>query len=217
MTLRRSFILSFCAHLLLFGSALAFAQLGTGLFLPRQDGVFVSLVSLGKMQGSGAGAIRYRSKQPSIAPKASDIPDMPSEAVVQDAMPDKGRPSPEAVNGSVDASGSETGVVTANAAPGQGGGDSSIIGFITPEQWAQIEASIERNKTYPRLARERAIQGTVRLRFKVARTGAVEKLEVLESSGSEILDSASVRSVYRAAPMPYVSGWVEIPIAYVLK
>ena len=76
---------------------------------------------------------------------------------------------------------------------------------------------IERVKNYPRLARERGVEGVVRLRFLLKTSGAVEKIEILESSGSELLDHASVRAVSQAAPMPYVSGWVEVPIVYVLK
>ncbi len=84
-------------------------------------------------------------------------------------------------------------------------------------EWALIAASIERTKNYPRLARERGIEGMVRLRFRLTSSGAVEKLEIVQSSGSEILDSASIGAVYRAAPLPYVSGWVEMPMKYVLK
>ena len=80
-----------------------------------------------------------------------------------------------------------------------------------------ISSAIERSKSYPRMARERGIQGVVRLRFTVRPQGYVDRVEIVKSSGSEVLDSASVRTVYRAGPMPYVSGWVEVPIAYVLK
>ena len=78
-------------------------------------------------------------------------------------------------------------------------------------------SSIERVKSYPRLARERGIEGVVRLRFRVRPQGGVERVEIVRSSGSEILDTASVSTLYRAGPMPYVNGWVEVPIAYVLR
>jgi len=57
----------------------------------------------------------------------------------------------------------------------------------------------------------------VHLRFRVRPQGEVDRVEIVRSSGYEILDTASVRTVYRAAPMPYVSGWIEVPISYVLK
>jgi TonB family protein len=98
-----------------------------------------------------------------------------------------------------------------------GSGTDEQFGAASAEQWAVIVSSIERVKSYPRMARERGIQGVVHLRFRVKPEGEVDSVEIVKSSGSEILDTASVRTVYRAAPMPYVKGWIEVPIAYVLK
>ncbi len=89
--------------------------------------------------------------------------------------------------------------------------------LIAPEQWQLIQAAIEKAKNYPRLARQRGIEGVVRLRFRLNPSGSVEKVEIIKSSGHTILDSASVNTVYRAVPMPYVGGWVEVPLEYVLK
>ena len=80
-----------------------------------------------------------------------------------------------------------------------------------------LQSAIEQSKTYPRLARERGIEGTVLVRFKVLPSGTVETVNVVRSSGASILDEASVTTVYRAAPLPFVSGWVEVPMSYVLK
>ncbi len=98
-----------------------------------------------------------------------------------------------------------------------GSGPDTQFGLVPAEQWAVIVSSIERVKSYPRFARERGIQGVVHLRFRVRPQGEVDRVEIVRSSGYEILDTASVRTVYRAAPMPYVSGWIEVPISYVLK
>jgi len=57
----------------------------------------------------------------------------------------------------------------------------------------------------------------VRVRFKLKPTGDVDRVEIARSSGYEVLDAASVKTVYRASPMPYVNGWLEIPMTYVLK
>jgi protein TonB len=84
-------------------------------------------------------------------------------------------------------------------------------------QWKLLQEAIEKAKTYPRLARERGVEGVVLIRFKVAPSGDIEKVAVVKSSGSDILDQASVRTVQRAAPMPYLNGWVEVPMSYVLK
>lgn len=93
----------------------------------------------------------------------------------------------------------------------------SGIGQVSAEQWAVIESQIERSKSYPRPARERGIQGVVRVRFKLKPSGDVAQVEIAKSSGYDVLDAASVKTVYRAAPMPYVSGWLEVPMTYVLK
>lgn len=101
------------------------------------------------------------------------------------------------------------------SAPGTG--QVSGIGTISAEQWAVIESQIERAKKYPRFARERGIQGVVRVRFKLKPTGEVDQVEISKSSGYAVLDTASVKTVYRASPMPYVSGWVTVPITYMVK
>ncbi len=77
-----------------------------------------------------------------------------------------------------------------------------------------IRRQIEQAKTYPEAARQGRIQGTVELRFRIATDGSVEALEILRSSGSQILDEASERTIRRAAPYPPVLGWVRIPLSY---
>jgi TonB family protein len=103
------------------------------------------------------------------------------------------------------------------ASTGMGNGIEPGFGLIAPEQLSLIVSAIERTKSYPRLARERGTEGVVHLRFRLSPEGSIEKIEIMESSGSTVLDSASIRAVYLAAPMPYVQGWIEVPIAYVLK
>lgn len=96
-------------------------------------------------------------------------------------------------------------------------GPSAGFGLVTTEQWAVIESAIERSKAYPRMARERGIQGVVHVRFKLKPSGEIDRVEIVKSSGYDILDSASIRTLYRVGPLPYVNGWVEVPMAYVLK
>ncbi len=80
-----------------------------------------------------------------------------------------------------------------------------------------LQSAIEKAKSYPRLARERGIEGVVLVRFRVLPSGEVQEVNIAKSSGAAILDEASVRTVQRAAPMPYVSGWIEVPMVYELK
>jgi TonB family protein len=260
MTFRQSLYISFFAHLVALGGAIAFAQLTGALILRHPEVVSVSLVSLGTANASERDIGRHQNipnhpvqktfndrpaEEQQIQKTFNDRPaeeqqiqktlnDRPAEEQqIQKTLND--RPAEEQLrtiisglhpnadtsnnsNRSAVKDGNDGGSVvrtTMTIETARNGSDS--IGVIVPEQWAAIESAIRRHKNYPRLARERGIEGVVRLRFTLNPTGAVDKIEILQSSGSEVLDNASVQAVYRATPMPYIKGWVEIPIAYVLK
>ena len=220
MTFRRSLYFSICAHILVFGSALAFVQYVRGTFLPYSHAVQVSLISPGSLEGLRTEMFPQQHHQPqSMSPRSVELPieghktnsaEVPSDLSASSQTANEGRKS------SASDTSDRNGVQTV-ASTGAGRDGSETIGFIAPDQWAVIESAIEKSKKYPRLARERGIQGVVHVRFKLTTSGDVETVEIVKSSGYDILDDASVRTVYRAVPMPYVNGWVEVPIAYVLK
>jgi len=79
---------------------------------------------------------------------------------------------------------------------------------------SQIIRRIEAAKRYPRTARRMGIEGTTVVRFKLKPGGQVETVEVVESSGSDILDEASLKTVREAAPLPYKEGWLKVGIAF---
>jgi protein TonB len=78
----------------------------------------------------------------------------------------------------------------------------------------EIMRRIEAAKRYPRMARKMGIEGTAVVRFKLRSEGQVEAVEIMESSGSEILDKASIETVRDAAPLPYKDGWLKVGIAF---
>jgi protein TonB len=78
----------------------------------------------------------------------------------------------------------------------------------------QIVRKIEAAKRYPRAARKMGIEGTTVVRFKLKPQGQVEAVEIAESSGSEILDHASLQTVRDAAPLPYKEGWLKVGIVF---
>ena len=78
----------------------------------------------------------------------------------------------------------------------------------------QIMRRIETAKRYPRVARRMGIEGKTVVRFKLKPGGQVEAVEVAESSGSDILDKASVETVREAAPLPYKEGWLKVGIVF---
>ncbi len=220
MTFRHTLYISVAAHILVFGSAIAFARYGSGALWNSSGVIQVSLVSPGSPNGSGSKAGPVLSS-PALAPAAEPVERVkeapaeppPPEGALQEAVaiPETGRAHEGGNDGA-------TGDGTADSQHRGGGQDASAgFGLVSPEEWAALAAAIERTKNYPRIARERGIEGVVRLRFRLAPSGAVEKIEIVQSSGYEILDNASVGAVYRAAPMPYVSGWIEMPMKYVLK
>jgi len=77
-----------------------------------------------------------------------------------------------------------------------------------------IIRKIEAAKRYPRVARKMGIEGTATVRFKLKPGGQVEAVEIIESSGSEILDKASIETVRDAAPLPYKEGWLKVGIVF---
>lgn len=232
MTFRQSLYISVFAHLLALGGAIAFAQFTGVLILRYPDVVSVSLASLGTANTSEADIERHQNIRSHLEQKTfDDKPDIrnhPAQKALEDWLPEHQRTSntdlhpaanenDKAVRSVVNDGNNGGGVAQTTTAIGTDQNGSGSIGVISPEQWAAIDSAIRRNKHYPRIARERGIQGAVRLRFILNPSGAVDKIEILQSSGSDVLDNASIQAVYRAAPMPYVAGWVEIPIVYVLK
>jgi periplasmic protein TonB len=247
MTVRQAFYISIAAHIMVFGSAFAVARYGRAPFLSSGDTIMVTLVSPGLTSGNERGAISShvlavapitnqvhaaKNKKPT-EPITNQVDAAKNEKPTEQAMNQvnaaktematEGHMEPDAE--SMQLSGHTTkngnsgidGLEPAQSASGTGHGIPAQFGVTSPEEWALLAAAIERTKNYPRLARERGIEGVVRLRFRLNSSGTVEKIEIVQSSGSEILDSASISAVYRAAPMPYVNGWVEIPMKYVLK
>jgi TonB family protein len=77
-----------------------------------------------------------------------------------------------------------------------------------------IIRKIEAAKRYPRMARKMGIEGTAIVRFKLRPEGQVEAVEIVDSSGSEILDKASLETVRAAAPFPYKEGWLKVGIVF---
>jgi TonB family protein len=205
MTIRSSLSFSIFIHILFFGCALTLARYAGEVFLPRLDVVQVTLISPEssvKVRGTDQKKKRDLTVHDSNAVEERQ-PAPLSEARGEQSFPQQ--PSGAGEDADHTLSGPDA---------GRTGGSQS--GLVSTEYLGLVEA-IERVKKYPRLARERGMEGVVRLRFMLNPSGGVDAVEVVKSSGYEILDTASISAVYRAAPMPYVNGWVEMPMRYVLK
>jgi protein TonB len=82
--------------------------------------------------------------------------------------------------------------------------------------YSRIRAAIEKVKIYPFLARKKRIEGTVITGFTITNKGYPQDIKIARSSGSEILDSAAVKIVIKAAPFPEVNGKIVVPITFKL-
>jgi protein TonB len=87
--------------------------------------------------------------------------------------------------------------IAAPAAPAGGSGTRAATDYERA-----LLARLERNKEYPRAARLRGVQGRAMLHLRIARDGRVVEAHIAESSGSEMLDGATVEMAWRAAPLP---------------
>jgi protein TonB len=87
---------------------------------------------------------------------------------------------------------------------------------------AQVRGLIESNKSYPFAARRRGMEGEVLLQVKIDENGKLVSLELLSSSGHDLLNRAAEKVVRTAAPFPVPeSFWLgdvefSIPIAYAI-
>jgi TonB family protein len=206
MTFGRAVGFSLAVHAAIFGGALAFAHYGGALrpFEPRA--ITVSLV------GPGTGERRVPRRPAAERERAAPLQE-PSVVEEHAAPAEDPAPPPSAVDGKrSDAP---------EAAPEEGAGDAPATGpasfGYSPEEWGLLRSALERARIYPRFARERGIEGTALVRFKVRPTGEIDRVDIVSSSGAKILDDAAVKTIYRAAPVPYVEGWIEVPMVYRLR
>lgn len=93
------------------------------------------------------------------------------------------------------------------------------------ETETQMAPTIEKNPPpiYPEIARQLGYEGLVELRVQILEYGRVGKIEVLCSSGHDILDSAAREAIRRWVFMParkgrkFVESSVVVPVRFQLK
>ena len=81
----------------------------------------------------------------------------------------------------------------------------------------QIRAAIERAKLYPLAAKRRGIEGSTTVEFSINIKGLPENIKIVTSSGSDILDSAALSTITRAAPFPRDIRIIKVPISFRLE
>jgi len=103
----------------------------------------------------------------------------------------------------------------ARVAGGSGGGAPS--GEERDHRVAIIRQRIQEALIYPREARRRGIQGTSHVQFDFTDAGRLRTLVLARSSGKTVLDDASLETVQRAQPFPFVDGTLIVPVEFRLS
>lgn len=91
------------------------------------------------------------------------------------------------------------------------------IEVIDPEQEAMlryqdmIKQRIQQERRYPLWAKKQAIEGSVYLSFKVLTNGLTRDIEIIQSSGYEILDREAIKTIQRGEPFPTIPKEINMP------
>lgn len=74
------------------------------------------------------------------------------------------------------------------------------------------------NLNYPAQARANRIYGSLRLLVQINRDGTLRDVQILESSGEQVLDQAAMRIVRLAAPfMPFTGDLMDIDVLEIIR
>jgi protein TonB len=73
---------------------------------------------------------------------------------------------------------------------------------------ARIRAKINKNKTYPRIAQRRGMQGSVKVRFTILKNGRVGNISV---SGSKVFHKSAKSAVKKSFPISVKNAPISLP------
>ncbi len=156
-----------------------------------------------------------KSGAPGSAPPKSlrDLTPSLGKMVMAREEPSGGRGQGAAAGNAVGTGGKATGK---EGVTEEGGGGFRLTPLNAPEiqyisYFASIKRKIELVWQYPYEAAAAGIQGELTLDFVIARSGAVNSVDLVRSSGSKILDDEAIRSVRKAAPFDPIPAEYKIP------
>ena len=244
-----SFAISIAAHAIAILAILYFAP---ELSKPHGDWVLAYLVdvrdgSSGRSTRAGAGATPIRSdagpltiatthRKPQRSAQASarlthshreyeaKAPDAEG-ATLASRAPAVSAPASDA-RGADSNSSNGVGSARAGGNSGIGSGSGSTDGAGDGDGTSIAHADYGNNPppAYPAIARRHEQQGTVTIRVLVGIDGLVQRAEIAESSGFEVLDEAAIETVrrrWRFIPArragTAIESWVLVPIRFALK
>ncbi len=95
--------------------------------------------------------------------------------------------------------------------------DAMPAGPTVEERLAEIARRVQDVVSYPPIARVRRQEGEALVAFEVSPKGDPTELELRQTSGHAALDSAALRAVRDAAPLPRIYGLVVVPVSFRLR
>jgi protein TonB len=156
-----------------------------------------------------------KSGAPRSAPPKSlrDLTPSLGKMVMAREEPSGGRGQGAATGNAVGTGGKATGE---EGVTEEGGGGFRLTPLNAPEvqyisYFASIKRKIELVWQYPYEAAVAGIQGELAVDFVIARSGKVDSIELVRSSGSKILDDEAIRSIRKAAPFDPIPAQYKIP------
>lgn len=168
----------------------------------------------------------------SLAELFSPVPDTPAVAPRQQEQPKPKPVQPVTETTPIIADRPAEATTPFQAAPSSSSAPASSSGSAAPANSGGGKAAaitrgpraIEAEKPdYPAGSRERGNEGTVRLQMLVNRSGRVESVRIIESSGHTALDKAAEKAVrsWRFSPALQngdpIAAWVTVPIVFDLR
>ncbi len=155
-----------------------------------------------------------KSGAPRSAPSKSlrDLTPSLGKMVMTREEPSGGRGQGAAAGNAVGTGGKATGE---EGVTEEGGGGFRLMPLNAPEvqyisYFASIKRKIELVWQYPYEAAVAGIQGELTLDFVIARSGKINSVELVRSSGSKILDDEAIRSIRKAAPFDPIPAQYKI-------
>jgi protein TonB len=134
------------------------------------------------------------------------------------------RPVAEPARPPAPAAPAASGAAGTAARPAASGVPAAEAAALTRELATAVRAAIARAQRYPAQARNRGITGTSVIRVTIGRDGSLQRVALVRSSGSELLDAAAVASAqavgrYPAAPadLPGASFTFEAGLVFDLR
>jgi protein TonB len=166
-------------------------------------------------------------------PRRPEIPPPPALALARPSAPAPVRAVPAAAAAGGSGSGRGLGAgrgtgpgsgLGAGSGPGSAPGSGTGAGTALKSYLAEVRRRLEKQKTYPWMARRQHLEGVVVLRFTIGKGGEIAGHQVGRSSGHEVLDDAAagaLQKVGRFPPLPPALGRsrlnIEVPLAFRLS